>query len=948
MQGPASPAALPRYSASMLPIDADPAEKDLVRLLERALAPSFTLVQRIGAGGMGSVYLARDPVLKRLVAVKVMAPTLASDPDARARFEREAQSVASISHPNVVAVYSVGELENGVPYLVMQYVEGRTMAERIAQGGPLEAPTARRVLGEVASALAAAHRKGIIHRDIKPSNILWDDETGRSLVTDFGIAAAIERADTSEQVKLTHTGMAIGTPMYMSPEQLLAEPVTEKTDIYSIGLLGYELLIGEGPYKLNSPHEAMAAHLRDTPRRLSSMRGDVDAELERLLEECLSKDPAGRPTASEVEGRLMHGASILLEWPPPGLEPLHARFRSTVRVLGLGAALVGVPLVLLSVFDRDSYVRQLLPPMEFLLSIVTLGFVLFAAGCFKLVRFLQSSARAVDMGYRWGTIAEVVGDERGDSGALIAGAREYATLTPPQRSSLRRRRILAAALLLAAAFMPVLGFAIGVVVSARYASGPTIVLWASLVLALTLMTAWGVVQSFENRLLRAARARRTALSSVRQRPAELAAAWTETFEQVREGQSLGAGPAGKRTAVMRAGVTVAAFAVLAALLGNVLVLIATMMTVLGEVAVPKFSNTREKIQRVQRLDRYVLPPDPTMSPQRAAQALHSISRAGGSPPANVWEAEPAIAIPAHIAPAEKPPFGDSASLADAFRQAPRGFSDAQRTYLTRLANNPALAEFRLAAAAPALDLGVAVWNVPPESRLSWHELPIIKFTGLRGAAASNTAQAALDLAAGRRVDAERRLREVISVGFLLMRDGRTLLENLVGAAIVIGARNSLAAFYEVTGRGAESRFVSSASDPGSDARLEIEASRRVAFEEMMRSVRRTVLDTTEMRGLRWELLLSLYSLAPCSDMRQILFGVDSTHRATLDEARRSLVRGSTDSLLFAFVEQPMDTLRMTRGGTPLIGRSRNPVMRSVSIVTGHRTLEACAAMLGIR
>src|SRR5688500_4216746 len=158
MKTPATPAdaVSPRFSASMLPADADPAEKEFVKLLERALAPSFALVRRLGAGGMGAVYLARDPVLKRLVAVKLLAPSLAANPDARARFEREAEAVASISHPNVVAVYSVGELENGVPYIVMQYVEGRSMAERIAADGPLDVPTAKHVLGEVASALAAA------------------------------------------------------------------------------------------------------------------------------------------------------------------------------------------------------------------------------------------------------------------------------------------------------------------------------------------------------------------------------------------------------------------------------------------------------------------------------------------------------------------------------------------------------------------------------------------------------------------------------------------------------------------------------------------------------------------------------------------------------------------------------------------------------------------------
>src|ERR1051326_5313121 len=155
--------AVPRLSTtmtSMVGIDSD--ERKLAEQLQAALSPSFVLIRRLGQGGMGIVYLARDPVLKRLVAVKLMSPESAADPDARKRFEREAESVAAISHPNVVAVYSVGELPSGIPYMVMQYVEGPSMAERLRAEGPLDLESAKQILGQVASALEAAHRKGII------------------------------------------------------------------------------------------------------------------------------------------------------------------------------------------------------------------------------------------------------------------------------------------------------------------------------------------------------------------------------------------------------------------------------------------------------------------------------------------------------------------------------------------------------------------------------------------------------------------------------------------------------------------------------------------------------------------------------------------------------------------------------------------------------------------
>ena len=213
----------------------------------------------------------------------------------------------------------------------------------------------------------------------------------------------------------------------MSPEQVLAEPVTERTDVYALGILGYELLTGDGPYQVDSPRELMAAHLRDTPRKLSSMRADVDAELERLLEECLDKDPAKRPTSAEVEGRLRHGASILLEWPPPGLEGLRARFERGVRVLGLGGALVGVPLVVLSVFDRESYVRQLLPPIEFVLSIVTLGVIVFARGSLNAIRFFRGGLYILNSKFR-GRIVKV--DIHHTERKICAAGKEYQKENP--------------------------------------------------------------------------------------------------------------------------------------------------------------------------------------------------------------------------------------------------------------------------------------------------------------------------------------------------------------------------------------------------------------------------------------------------------------------------------------------------------------------------------------
>jgi tRNA A-37 threonylcarbamoyl transferase component Bud32 len=930
-----------------LPPEAEPAEREFVQHLERALAPSFTLVRRLGAGGMGSVYLARDPVLKRLVAVKVMAPSLAADPVARARFEREAQAVASISHPNVVAVYSVGELANELPYLVMQYVEGQAMSERLETDGPLDVRTAKRVLGEVASALVAAHRKGIIHRDIKPANILWDDETGRALVTDFGIAAVLERGDERDATRITHTGMAIGTPAYMSPEQLLAEPITAKTDIYSLGLLGYELLIGEGPYQISSPREVMAAHLRDAPRHLSSLRADVDAELERLLENCLTKDPAKRPSAADVEGRLMHGASVLLEWPPPGLESLRDSFKQAMRLLLIGALVAGIPVVALTVFDRESAVRQMLPQNLLVAFIAILGTVVFTIGATGILRFFKAGGKAVADGYGWGTVAEAAADVRGDTGALIAGAREYAALSPEQRSVLRRYRVAAAILRLVAGLVPMLGYLIAILATARWASGPTITLWSTLILSFSLLVAARAIRWQEDRSLSAPRKRLRSAAARKSSMDRLAAAWTSAFEQVRVGQSFGAGPMKHRLAARVATQTLVIVTGLTAVVVIVMLTFTTVMSQIVDIAVPKFSNTHAKFARVQRLAAYRVSPDSSISGLRAGQALHAITRAGSVAPLLKWEKPPAIVIASAPPAIGKDPFpaSDGGWTAAAFQQAPRGFRKEEREFLESLANNAALDEFRLLARAPSLDLIAAYLDIPPGQTPWWPELPVPKFVPVRTAAQSNTARAALELAAGKPRDAERHLREVLSAGFLMIEDGDNLLVNLIGASLVTNVRTSFVAFLDATGRAKEARFVSAENDPV--ITIVEQGGRQPSRDENAREVRRFILDRKEIRGLRWELLLGSFSIEPCADMHQVVFGADSLHRATLAEARRTLVRRPSDSLLFSIAERGTDSPT-----TADVARSRavsatRPFGRIVTALTGHRQFEGCLALLGV-
>lgn len=281
--------------------------------LQEALGTEYDVKQELGAGTMARVFLARDRALGRLVAVKVLRPGRAADETARKRFEREARASASLVHPNVVEVYRFGRLPDETPFLTMRFVKGRTMEDRLAAEGRLDQDEARRILAHVASALAAAHARGIVHRDVRPNNVLWDEERGEALLSDFGIAAILATSG-QDATHLTLAGQRLGEVRYQAPEQLLDEDVTEFTDIYAFGVTGYEFLTGQGPYEATADHQLVAAHLEQEPRPLETLRPGVDPALADLLRRCLAREPKHRPTAADVARALAaqgagHGAS---------------------------------------------------------------------------------------------------------------------------------------------------------------------------------------------------------------------------------------------------------------------------------------------------------------------------------------------------------------------------------------------------------------------------------------------------------------------------------------------------------------------------------------------------------------------------------------------------------------------------------------------------------------
>ena len=300
--------------------------------LEAELVSDFQMVRFLAEGSVARVYLAREKGLQRLVAIKVMKAELARDETARKRFEREARSSAKIHHHNVTAVYRVGTLEDGTPFIVMEHIEGRSLADSLQAEGVMGVEQAAHVLSQVASALAAAHEKGIVHRDLKPENVVCERDSDRVVLTDFGIAGVLETG-TETIVRLSQTGELLGDPRYVSPEHLRGEPVTEESDVYSLGIMGYELLTLKGPYEVKANVAMVTAHLHEKPIPLA------DPHLGELLARCLAKNPKHRPRASEVASALAPAGVA-----PAGIAPMGVAPNTAPRILGLPLGIVALSL----------------------------------------------------------------------------------------------------------------------------------------------------------------------------------------------------------------------------------------------------------------------------------------------------------------------------------------------------------------------------------------------------------------------------------------------------------------------------------------------------------------------------------------------------------------------------------------------------------------------------
>jgi hypothetical protein len=896
--------------------------------LQGALAPQIQVIKQLGAGGMGTVFLGRDPALKRLVAIKVLNPEFAHDESARKRFEREAEAAAAVAHPHVVSIYQVGVLPaSQSAYFVMQFIEGHTLEEEFPPGTPAPVPLARRIIGEVASALAAAHAKGLVHRDIKPANIMIDRDTGRTVVLDFGISAVLQARRQHAEPKLTATGSSIGTPTYMSPEQASAEDATEKSDVYSLGTVAFELLTGRPPFVEASSWALMAAHIKVAPPRVRELAPNVDPEFADLIDKCLGKNPVDRPAAADITRYLLPGAQAILEWPPPGLEQLRGSGSRLVAALAVavGFAWLFLGTILLqpsrmwgccwnlpgagSLWDSlVSTVGAILPVLLEEKDIQPFWAIAIAGSlvalplfqvfvwrrAWRLADHVRSARRS---GYPWRVVVEVAWDRRTDTVSLINGVDSFALLPEQARRRLLRLRwweeAMLGAAVLAAMVMPLV-WIVGLLPHGAPSSGAALpaseMLWIVVPL-LACLSAAALCARPEIRFRRRARHGRqpaVARGLARVRP-ELVDTWLRA-----------AGAPAPRTHRAWPRPVVAILAVFAITVPAVAVILAVSITV---VASGRVTSMREDLAHWSA-------DSARTAWRRLGQAM---ARSTGPAAGDARTREAAAQVPVAFLPASQraePVWAADSALWDRYpperepealrKRLDKAITRSWRALPGRLPDSLAIALAR-DTGAPTLGLWRAFAVSPPPPPL-WYfragllgvqspqSLPWVPWPAIDLAARRNVAVAILALSHGDKVGALARARENLPAGWRMYRDPGPSARG-VGGLVFVRAIVDLGVLGRATGDtalSAEASRLRAAFSLHDSTGYRLWQYAGLLFSDPSSPAGLVVVgDSALAPGARFD-LVSYALWGFCTSVREILFGVDPRRRQVLADAAARL------------------------------------------------------------
>ncbi len=404
----------------------------LQSLLEKAVQGRYRVIRELGRGGMGAVFLCDDLALDRQVAIKVLPPELAVQPALRERFVREARLAASLSHPNIIHVHAVEELSD-VLAIVMQYVDGETLTERIERAGPYDPSDVAELVQDTAWALGYAHARGIVHRDVKPDNLMIERGTGRALIMDFGIAR-------QERVSgLTEAGHSIGTPTYMSPEQAAAEQVDGRSDLYSLGCVGFFAATGRPPFQADSAHRMLMQHLTVPAPNVAAVRPGFPPPLADVIGRALEKDPAKRFATGEAMADAIESLNLRVREVAPLLRLFHQQASQSLQALLM-------LVVIFTVFWSFSPERGTLLGTMVLILFVSVGLTIVSQTLDRVRFVVRQGFTQRDVETAFDSIAEEVDRAREQ---VIGDPVEYARIR-------RRKRIAIAGGFLGGVMIPIL------------------------------------------------------------------------------------------------------------------------------------------------------------------------------------------------------------------------------------------------------------------------------------------------------------------------------------------------------------------------------------------------------------------------------------------------------------------------------------------------------------
>ena len=602
-----------------------------------------------------------------------------------------------------------------------------------------------------------------------------------------------------------------------------------------------------------------------------------------------------------------HGLTSLppLSWPPPGLERLQGGLWRTIGVTWIGSLVLVLPLLWALAVEQPFYsLGPFEDNWELGLGVALIGAVIVVVAFGLLFGLLRAAAKGADMGYGTLTILEVASDSRHDTGFLIQGKRHFSSFDPDSLADIVKGRLRGAVLLLAGALWLIVGFGLAVILAARGFTTPSGIWLATLgPSALAAVTGLALLVR-QNSAVRAAIAGWQAQEGSDRVRAE-SIAWSDRLASAGESIVLGAGSLGEGARFR----TAAAIVVVLFLLGFVPTMTIGVTTAVGpilaEIAVPSFLSVQEMAGAAEALRGYRLQRDASVSPSDAGAALHNIAFVGESADPEEWERQPSKRYELGWFPNPDffpDPFSETVAR-DLLRRPLEDFSQEEQMALRQAASHPAHAEFELLAKAAMADVVSARWTLPFPDSLTFTDLPWPRFPEYRAAGLARVAKASLEVSTGQETEAEQTLRELISTGFLLVDQGPTLLDNLMGVVLANMGGDALEEYYRRIGREADAEALAFARSSARDAAHRARAGMIPEdIHALLQGVPALVETEEALRGLRWEYFAAFNMLAPCINLHKMVFGPDETYAEWRERARDTLVRVEGERDLFELAE----------------------------------------------